>query len=122
LTPSGSPSPSVAALDELRSSLDRGIHQENVRAMLDMSTALAEAAENPLAFYVLASVFGDLDSKWSGRPVESSQATAAEEKLLPRLRQLLFAIQRDAAEPELVESMNRLVASFIKLQQSGSLG
>lgn len=112
----------MTSLDQLRSSLDDGLHQENLRGMLAICKELAASADRPLAFYVLASVFADLEAKWEGRPVQAAETEAAEGGLLASCRHLVFAIQRDAPEHELVDLMNRLVGSFVELQESGALG
>jgi hypothetical protein len=109
-------------LDDLRSQLESGLHEANVRALLKIANKLVKEAESPLPFYVLASVFGDLDSLWADQPVESSQIEAAEKDIAPALRQVMFSVQRAAPPEEVLSSMDRLVARFIELRERGELG
>jgi hypothetical protein len=108
--------------DDLQSRLEQGLHQESLRDLRDLGMRLAEKHETPLGYYVLASVLGDLESRWESRPVPAKQVSAAEDKLIPVIRRVIFDLQRDAPEGELLASLNRLVMSFIDLQRSGAIG
>lgn len=109
-------------LDELRTHLEEGLHIENLQAMLAIAKRLAQGASEPLPYYLLASVFGDLDSLWAGLAVPTHQHERADQELVPLIRRLVFDLQRQAPERELTGSMNRLILRFIELQQDGSIG
>lgn len=90
--------------------------------MLEIAKQLAEGAEKPLPYYLLASVFGDLDSMWSGLALSVDRYEPAERELVPLLRRVIFDLQREAPGDELTSSMNRLVNRFIELQRDGVIG
>jgi hypothetical protein len=87
-----------------------------------ISMRQAKDRDTPLADYVLASIFGDLEARWESRPVLTDQADAAVEALRPLVEQVIHDAQPGMPEAELVASLNQLVRSFVKLQTSGDIG
>ncbi len=110
------------SLDELRSRLEDGLHQENLRRLLLLINELTQATQEPLALYVLASVIGDLEAKRRDQPLDTSQAEAAEGELMPALRQVVFCLQRSAPLDDLHKSLNRLISRYVELDRAGALG
>jgi hypothetical protein len=107
-------------LSSIRQCLDKGLHQEGLRVLRERAMALAAQTERPVAAYVLASVFGDLETRWDGRAVPASQIDLAEKRLVPLLRDVIGAIER-GDDRDALDMLQALVADFIRLQCEGTL-
>jgi len=95
--------------DELGELLDKGLFLHNLTAMKNICYKIMEQTEEPLAFYVLASVFYDIWDSWYEKAVYASQVKALEESLLPLMKDVLIAI----GNSELPIALNNLVRQYL---------
>jgi hypothetical protein len=109
-------------ITDLKSQLDQGMHEASVRTMLKNARALAKEPTAPVSFYVLASIFGELDTLWADQPVETAQVEVAECDLRPAVAEVIQSIERAATSEELMRTTTRLVDCFMRLLDSGRLG
>lgn len=112
-----------AALDELRDRLDEGLFLDNLEAMLvAVRTVIRNTSGHvQVAAWTIENVLADLHNCWDDRPLRPITLERANEALMPLLGKVLHGIRGESSPSALYSDVERLVASFFELQDSGAI-
>jgi hypothetical protein len=102
---------------EVHAALDRGLYVDNLYQMARECMRLADHAEKPLAYYVLAHVLGDIAYDWDERPLPAVEVEEMERKVCNLLRSVMNAIEQERGSVQLHECLDDLVRAFLLAQR-----
>lgn len=103
-------------LQELNQKLRQGLHVDNLDAMVELCKGLSSSSDSPLPYYVLTSVFADLSSFWTRRPLPTEKYEMVTSVLVPLLQEVMGTLVHQRSPLELNEALDKLVKRFIQLQ------
>lgn len=111
----------MTQLHNLDRGLQKGLYLKNLDDMIEICKELEISSDSPLPFYILRSVFADLSSLWTDRPLPEDIAEHAETELLPLFRAVIKAIEQQSSRSGIYEALDKLISCFIHLQVSGQI-
>ena len=118
---SSAPESPAPSFDQIRACIEKGLHQDSVRELRAIAMRLAAGSDRPVALYVLASVFGDIEQRWDSRPVPAAQTQAADDALIEPLTRVLASLELNRPS-DVTDALQDFVRRFIRLQDTGALG
>jgi hypothetical protein len=103
----------VGNIRVVQEELAKGLYVDNLYEMARECMRIAEEAKDPLAFYVLAHVFGDIARDWDERPLPAVEVEEMELRIGSPLRRVITAIERDHEPAQLHDGLNSLVWALL---------
>jgi hypothetical protein len=74
---------------------------------------MARGSEDPLAFYLLKSIFEDIAHEWEGEAVSVPRSEHLQLRVLPSMIGLLDAIEGGASSAQQLPILSELVYQFL---------
>jgi hypothetical protein len=104
----------MTALNQMKENLKKGLSIDNLYELKRQSMEIAKQADDPLPFYVLASIFFDIIDDWDERPLLDAKAKKMEQAILDKLDNVIDGLIEKRQSNRMYDDLNSLVRSFVQ--------
>ena len=102
---------------KIKKNLQKGLYVENLSEMRRQCMEMAKEVNEPLAFYVLASVFYDIEERWrTKKPLLVDEAKEMEQRISGVLKDAIDGIIENQEHKQMWDSLNALLRSFLQAE------
>jgi hypothetical protein len=101
---------------KIKKNLQKGLYVENLSEMKRQCMEMAKEVTEPLAFYVLASIFHDIEEHWrTKKPLLADEAKEMEQRISGSLKDVIDGIIENQELKQMWNSLNALLRSFLQV-------
>ena len=101
-------------LKKINHILAGGLYINGLREIARLCMKLASSSDEPLPYYVLASMFSNILNEWDERPLYSQEVEHMEKRILNELRTLINSMIECKEQPIIWEHLNIVLRRFLQ--------
>jgi hypothetical protein len=99
---------------KIKKNLEKGLSIKSLAEMRHLCMEMAKEVDEPLTFYVLASVFYDIEQHWNEKtPLMVDEAKEMEQRISDALKNVIDGIIEDRQSKQMWDDLNTLLRSFL---------
>lgn len=96
----------------IQKTLKKGLYYHNLRELISQCNSLIDS-KNPLAFFILRSIFSELQNRWSEYKLPTEEYDSVCSKLVGPIEKLLDLISKEESKTKIDRQLIEIVKIFV---------